>query len=68
MLFTIISLVPFSTVLRVLALESGLSFISTLDYCKNKTFKVFTKVKLLSRSEVSKNIWERRREIAKVGK
>jgi len=35
---------------------------------KNKTFKVFTKVKLLSRSEVSKNVWERRREIAKVGK
>jgi site-specific DNA recombinase len=34
--------------------------------CKNKTFKVFTKVELLSRSEVSKRIWARRRELAGV--
>jgi len=34
--------------------------------CKNKTFKVFIKVELLPRSEVSKRIWARRRELAEV--
>ena len=35
-------------------------------YCKNKTFKVFAKVELLSRSEISKRIWARRKELAGV--
>jgi hypothetical protein len=34
--------------------------------CKNKTFRVFAKVELLSRSEVSKKIWARRRELVEV--
>jgi hypothetical protein len=33
---------------------------------KNKTFKVFAKVELLSRSEISKSIWARRKELARV--
>jgi hypothetical protein len=36
-------------------------------HCVQKSFKVFTKVELLPRNEVSKKIWERRRELAKVG-
>jgi hypothetical protein len=34
--------------------------------CKNKTFKVFAKVELLSRSEVSKKVWAKRKELAGV--
>jgi len=34
--------------------------------CKEESFRVFTKVELLSRSEVSKKVWEGRRELAKV--
>jgi hypothetical protein len=34
--------------------------------CKNKTFKVFAKVELLSRSEVSKRVWTKRKELAGV--
>jgi DNA repair exonuclease SbcCD ATPase subunit len=34
--------------------------------CKNKNFKVFTKVELLPRSEISKRIWARRKELAGV--
>jgi len=33
--------------------------------CKNKTFKVFTKVELLPRSEISKRIWARRKRISR---
>ena len=33
----------------------------------HKTFSVFINTKLASRSELAKEMWERRRELAKVG-